>query len=129
MRHFPKSIKILLILIATTSVLTVVSCKKDEPKNSIVGKWTCTDRFYDAIHTHEFVSDTYEFSKNGTFKHKFQVIGSYGYNFRPYDGNYVLNGAILTLYHSRTDIYLVYIKEYSMIITDEDGRTYTYYKE
>ncbi len=118
--------KYLLLIIALLGLMVATSlssCKKDDPIDSIVGKWTCTERFYQA-------NDTYEFRKNGTFEHTYQVTGSWGNNFTPYSGNYILFGSILTLsYNGYNDIYIVYNGGDYMIITDEDGDSYTYYRE
>lgn len=112
----------LLALIAFVSAVSFSSCDKDGNGNSsIVGSWTCGVHYYGG-------SDTYTFKKNGTYTWTYSGPSSY---FQDETGRYTYNGVILTTSSNRgsTRAYVVIgLTKSSLVIMDEDGDSYTYYK-
>lgn len=118
--------KIKAIAMAFVAIITIIlpACSKDDDSSydsGIVGSWTCSDHYYGG-------SDTYTFKKNGTYEWNYRGTASW---FDTEKGTYTFNDSILTIKNSKgsTRAYVVLgLTNSSLVIMDEDGDTYTYYK-
>lgn len=117
-------------IIAVISSLALSSCDKPEPETEsetgIVGKWVSNSHYY-------WGPDTYEFQKDGTYTWRCENNKCEGGTYYIFDdkGTYMFNGSVLTLskYGGSTTVYIVVnISNSSMVIMDEDGDSYTYYR-
>lgn len=112
-----------LLLCVIIAGITIFSCSKDEDSDtSIVGTWSCTDHYYGG-------TDTYIFKKNGTYRWFYEGEADW---FSDQNGTYTYNGAILTVTKSSgyTLMYMVIgISKSSLVIMDDDGSKYTYYRK
>ena len=111
-----------MLLMAAT--LSMTSCGNDEPDNkdnSIVGSWTCSNHYHGG-------TDSFTFKKNGTMSWTY----SGSWSFTDFTGTYTFNGSILTVTNSSgtTWVYIVAgLSDSSLVLIDEDGDSYTYYKK
>jgi len=122
--RFPKHYIINAITFALTCSLTACSNNEDynSEKNEIVGKWTCSDRYYKG-------SDTFIFKGNNTYEWSYEGLANW---FKPQKGTYIFNDSILTITtrNGSTSVYIIIgISNSSMVIMNGDGDKYTYYKE
>lgn len=120
MKHL---IKYLLLSIILILPISLVSCEdQDASDNSgIIGTWTCSNHYYG-------VSDSFTFKKNGNYEWTYSGTVDW---YDSQKGTYTFNGSILTLTNIKgtTWVYVVLgITNSSMILIDEDGDKYTYYK-
>lgn len=114
------------LFVLLMSCFALSSCgddDKDEPNGtntSIVGTWSCSDRYYGG-------TDYFTFNQNGTYSWK--CPGSWH---DPHSGNYSFNNGLLKVIKSNGTswIYLVqFSNSDSFILTDEDGDSYLYTRE
>lgn len=101
-----------------------VSCgDDDEPgDSSIVGSWTCDDHYYCG-------SDTFTFKKNGSYTWTYRGTADW---FDDQKGTYTYAENILVITNTKgtTWVYIVVSQtNASMVLMDEDGDRYTYYKD
>lgn len=124
MKKIFKATPALLVLLLSIFVsITLYSCDDDDAPNNpgIIGTWTCSNHYYGG-------SDSYTFKKNGNYEWSYSGTADW---FDSQKGTYTFNGSILTITNSKgtTWAYVVLgITNSSMIIMDEDGYKYTYYK-
>lgn len=112
------------ILIIGLMSVVLYSCGDDSSDggdNALVGSWTCSDHYYAG-------TDTFTFKKNGTYSWTYN--GSW--EFKDESGHYTFDGSLLTL-AKKSGTPVIYIvlslsKSY-MVLMDEDGDRYTYYRE
>lgn len=120
-----KKIVLIFTLLISFMLTLTTACDKDkdkEPDGSIVGKWTCSNHYYGG-------SDTYTFNKNGKYTWTYSGIADW---FDDQSGTYTFNGSLLTITNSRgtSFIYVVVgLSDTSMILIDEDGYKYTYFRQ
>lgn len=111
------------LLLFLVTAVALVSCGDDEDKNmpSIIGSWTSSSHYYGG-------TDTFTFKKNGTYNWSY----SGSMTFEDQTGSYIFNGTTLTVTNKKgtTWLYLVIaLSDSSMVIMDEDGDKFTYYKK
>ncbi|MDE7409706.1 MAG: lipocalin family protein [Muribaculaceae bacterium] len=111
------------ILCVFIAVFTLSSCSKEEElDSSIVGTWSCSNRYYGG-------TDTYVFKKNGTYSWFYEGKADW---FNDENGTYTYNGTILTVTKSSgyTSMYMVIgISKSSLVLMDDEGDKYTYYRK
>ena len=105
-------------------MITLISCSKDElSDSSIVGTWSCSDRYYGG-------TDTYIFKKNGSYSWFYKGTADW---FKDQNGTYTYNGTILTTKKASGTITVMYvvigITKSSLVIMDDEGDKYTYYRK
>lgn len=118
-----KHIALLIAVLLCSYALTACG-GDDEPgrnSNSLVGIWSCSSRFY-------LGTDYYTFRKNGTYSWRY--VGDWTFN--DIEGNYTYNNGLLVLVGNNGYSYVLlaqFSNSNTLIITDEDGDSYTYRRE
>lgn len=116
----------LILMCVTSFAITACSSDKNESSNNnpIVGTWSCSHHYYSSTGS----PDTYTFNADGTYRWSCpghsnpNRSGHYTYN----QGTGLLSEAPTGINYTYT--YYVSISGNQMVMIDQSGSSYTYYK-